>query len=66
MKNQVTDIERNTILEMHISKGYKTFDVDKVMKTSLVEQYTTTNIKAVQNALISAGLVLDQPVGMGI
>lgn len=55
MKNQVTDIERNTILEMHISKGYKTFNVDEIIKSSLVEQYTTSNITAVQNALMNSG-----------
>jgi hypothetical protein len=55
MKNQITDIERNTILEMHISKGYKTFNVDEIVKSSLVEQYTTSNITAIQNALINAG-----------
>lgn len=55
MKNQITDTERNTILEMHISKGYKTFNVDEIVKSSLIEQYTTSNITAVQNALINAG-----------
>jgi hypothetical protein len=55
MKNQITDTERNTILEMHISKGYKTLNVDEIVKTSLMEQYTESNITAVQNALIKAG-----------
>ena len=55
MKNQITDTERNTILEMHISKGYKTLNVDEIVKTSLTEQYTESNITAVQNALTAAG-----------